>query len=152
MTAATAVPRYRVRRLPDGSHEPQMLYNCGPKALGRRWFPLLPSGYWAEPDAYSYGVITVRSPLPTREDALRAVERARLINADRPIVAEAAAAREEAAAGAPPRFFLDHGVIHDRTTGRHVTTDEDSPFCDGVAACCALLNELAAGAIKETQP
>lgn len=41
-----------------------------------------------------------------------------------------------------PRFFIDHGVIHDRITGKHVTTNEDSVFEDGVEACCNLLNEL----------
>ena len=32
-----------------------------------------------------------------------------------------------------PRYFVDHGVIHDRVTGRHVEIDE----------AAALLNELA---------
>jgi len=41
-----------------------------------------------------------------------------------------------------PRFYIDHGMVHDRVTGKHVTTDEDSVFCDGRKACCALLNEL----------
>jgi hypothetical protein len=40
------------------------------------------------------------------------------------------------------RFFIDHGMIHDRVTGKHVTTDEDSVFEDGINACCALLNSL----------
>jgi len=41
-----------------------------------------------------------------------------------------------------PRFFIDHGMIHDRETGKHVTTEPDSPFCDGIEACCTLLNKL----------
>ena len=41
------------------------------------------------------------------------------------------------------RFFIDHGMIHDRKTGKHVTTDADTPFCDGIERCCELLNELA---------
>lgn len=41
-----------------------------------------------------------------------------------------------------PRFFIDHGVIHDRVTGKHVSTNPDSVFEDGVEACCNLLNEL----------
>ena len=49
---------------------------------------------------------------------------------------------KELRALAEPRFFIDHGMIHDRVTGKHVTTEEDSVFCDGVSACCALLNEL----------
>jgi hypothetical protein len=41
------------------------------------------------------------------------------------------------------RFFIDHGMIHDRQTGKHVTTEPDSPFCDGIERCCELLNSLA---------
>jgi hypothetical protein len=40
------------------------------------------------------------------------------------------------------RFFIDHDMIHDRVTGKHITTDPDTPFCDGILACCRLLNEL----------
>lgn len=47
------------------------------------------------------------------------------------------------AQGKPPRFFIDHGRIHDRVTGKHVTTDEDSVFESGITECCTLLNELA---------
>lgn len=42
-----------------------------------------------------------------------------------------------------PRFFIDHGMLHDRVTGKHVTTNVDSPYEDGITACCALLNKLA---------
>ena len=43
-----------------------------------------------------------------------------------------------------PRFFIDHGTIHDRATGRHVFTggDEEGRGVTGTEACCALLNEL----------
>lgn len=41
-----------------------------------------------------------------------------------------------------PRFFIDHGMIHDRETGKHVTTDPDTAFCDGIEKCCELLNSL----------
>lgn len=40
------------------------------------------------------------------------------------------------------RFFIDHGQIHDRVTGKHVTTDEDSVFCDGINSALELLNGL----------
>lgn len=45
------------------------------------------------------------------------------------------------------RFFIDHGTIHDRKTGRHVRTDPDfGPGRkfeeDGIEQCCALLNDL----------
>lgn len=41
----------------------------------------------------------------------------------------------------PPRFFIEHGVIHDRVTGKHVRTS-DNGLEDGIEECCALLNEL----------
>ena len=56
-----------------------------------------------------------------------------------------------------PRFFIDHTMIHDRVTGKHVTCDPDfrdyvinpgettrinNP--DGISNTCALLNGLAA--------
>ena len=44
------------------------------------------------------------------------------------------------------RFFIDHGQIHDRATGKHVTTDEDSVFCDGINSALELLNTLNAAA------
>lgn len=46
------------------------------------------------------------------------------------------------------RFFIDHGQIHDRATGKHVTTDEDSVFCDGINSALELLNTLNAAATK----
>lgn len=52
--------------------------------------------------------------------------------------------------GAPlDRFFIDHGRIHDRATGRHVTTEPDEETWAGVTitGCCALLNELAAKSV-----
>ena len=42
-----------------------------------------------------------------------------------------------------PRFFIDHGMIHDRLTGKHVTTEPDSQYCDGIEHACELLNSLA---------
>jgi hypothetical protein len=47
-----------------------------------------------------------------------------------------------------PRFFIDHGMIHDRVTGKHVTTDGNLPFEDGVDQVCFLLNSLTARWIK----
>ena len=46
------------------------------------------------------------------------------------------------------RFFIDHGQIHDRATGKHVTTDEDSVFCDGINSALELLNTLNAAATE----
>jgi hypothetical protein len=44
------------------------------------------------------------------------------------------------------RFFIDHGVIHDRVTGKHVTTDGEPPFEDGIEKVLELLNGLASTA------
>jgi hypothetical protein len=41
-----------------------------------------------------------------------------------------------------PRFFIDHGMIHDRITGKHVVTDGEPPFEDSVEQVCRLLNSL----------
>lgn len=41
-----------------------------------------------------------------------------------------------------PRFFIDHGVIHDRETGKHVVTDGEWPFEDDLPRVLALLNGL----------
>ena len=41
-----------------------------------------------------------------------------------------------------PRFVIDHGVIHDRVTGKHVRTTPDDGYEDGITACCQLLNDL----------
>lgn len=43
-----------------------------------------------------------------------------------------------------PRFFIDHGAVHDRVTGKHVSTKPDDGYEDGVTACCELLNALSA--------
>lgn len=42
-----------------------------------------------------------------------------------------------------PRFFIDHGVIHDRVTGKHVVTDGQPPFEDSLEQVLDLLNGLA---------
>lgn len=44
-----------------------------------------------------------------------------------------------------PRFFIDHGTIHDKATGKHVQTRPDDGYEDGISACCDLLNELSGG-------
>lgn len=44
------------------------------------------------------------------------------------------------------RFFIDHGVIHDRTTGKHVTLSDDGDTDKGLQICCDLMNQLAAPA------
>lgn len=40
------------------------------------------------------------------------------------------------------RFYIDHGTIHDRVTGKHVVTDGEPPFEDGIEQVCELLNSL----------
>lgn len=73
--------RYRIEER-DGGFEPQMRSNMG-MLHGEVWFPLLSTGYWADPDAYNKGEIRVRSIL-TREEAERAILRAQAINAETP--------------------------------------------------------------------
>lgn len=50
-----------------------------------------------------------------------------------------------------PRFFLDHGVIHDRVTGKHVVTDGEPPFEDGIEQVCELLNGLVGASTVTSQ-
>jgi len=45
---------------------------------------------------------------------------------------------------AEKRFYLDHGVIHDRVTGKHVVTNGQWPYEDTVEMVCDLLNSLSA--------
>jgi hypothetical protein len=40
------------------------------------------------------------------------------------------------------RFYIDHGVIHDRVTGKHVVTDGTPPFEDSLEQVLELLNGL----------
>jgi len=47
------------------------------------------------------------------------------------------------AVGGDERFFIDHGVIHDRVTGKHIVTDGEWPFEDDLPRVLALLNSLA---------
>lgn len=41
------------------------------------------------------------------------------------------------------RFYIDHGVIHDRVTSKHVFTDGELPFEDDLPRVLAFLNSLA---------
>ncbi len=82
------IHKYRIVRR-DGGHEPQMLSTTGSAAFtGPKdvWFPLNSQGYWLEPDAFNYGLVTKHAPLPTRHEAERAILRAKAINDDQPII------------------------------------------------------------------
>lgn len=61
-----------------GMFEPQMLYGCG-AAPGMKWFPLNKNGYWADPSAYDFGLIT-KDSLMSLEEAKCAIESAKKIN------------------------------------------------------------------------
>ena len=74
--------QYRVVPV-QGGYEAQMLYNCG-AAAGDRWFPLNAEGYWSDPDAFSFGIISKRDLHPTREAAIQAIAKARAINGSVP--------------------------------------------------------------------
>jgi len=45
-----------------------------------------------------------------------------------------------------PRFYLDHGMIHDRATGKHVTSNGEWPYEDTPEMVCELLNGVEARA------
>ena len=69
-------PEYRVTER-DGGFQPEI------KCLVRdreRWFALLPTGYWADPDGWNADDTFVRVILPTREMADAAILRAKTIN------------------------------------------------------------------------
>ena len=69
---------YRIEPV-HGGYEAQML--CQPGAApGERWFPLNAAGYWSDPEAYSFGLISKRDVFATREEAASAIARARAIN------------------------------------------------------------------------
>lgn len=75
--------RYKFRvvkiwRGADKGYEPQMLTNSGMR--GDFWTPLSRTGYWAEPDSFSYATVKARHALPTFEEALAAIQRAVAIN------------------------------------------------------------------------
>lgn len=67
---------YRVRSLGEGAFQAEMLYQCKDGPL---WIPLKQDGYWADPEAYSTGVVTVQYPL-SRVAAKRAMFNAMEIN------------------------------------------------------------------------
>ncbi len=72
-----ASEQYRIKRV-DGGFEAQMLYPCG-AVDSEKWFPLNPQGYWSDPDAFSFGMISNRHVFATREEAARAIAKARAI-------------------------------------------------------------------------
>lgn len=49
------------------------------------------------------------------------------------------------------RFFIDHGIIHDRETGKHVVTDGEWPFEDDPPRVLAMLNGLSEKAVTILQ-
>jgi hypothetical protein len=66
---------YRIVELSFG-YQPEQYYQTKDEPL---WLPLLPNGYWADPDAYSTGKIAKNS-IMTRAEAERAVWLAKKIN------------------------------------------------------------------------
>lgn len=58
--------------------EPQMKTNSG---LAKDfWMPLLRTGYWSEPGAFSFGAVKNKYAPMGLIDAITAIERAKLIN------------------------------------------------------------------------
>lgn len=77
-TIDTGKYQYRIVKNNDG-FEAQMKYNVG-VSTGFRWFPLNDNGYWLEPDAFSFGTITLHKSFPTLEEAQRVILKARVVN------------------------------------------------------------------------
>lgn len=72
---------YRIEAV-EGGYEAQMLYQCG--AVNREeWFPLNAAGYWSDPDAFSFGLISKRGVFETQTSAAAAIRAAKAINGDR---------------------------------------------------------------------
>lgn len=78
--ATTPVNAYRIEAVADG-YEAQMLYQCGAREEFV-WFPLNAAGYWSDPDAFSFGLITRRDMFPTQVEAAAAIRNAKAINGD----------------------------------------------------------------------
>ncbi len=78
-----ASEQYRIEPV-AGGWEAQMLYPCG-AVDDDKWFPLRPDGYWSDPDAYSFGLIAIRHVFETREEAARAIAKARALNGTPPV-------------------------------------------------------------------
>jgi hypothetical protein len=73
------VKEYRIRPVLFKGWEPQMRFCAGMRRV-EFWTPLNVSGYWAEPQSFSWGETTGRRyPLSLR-DARLAIERAKRIN------------------------------------------------------------------------
>lgn len=70
---------YRIVEHVGLGFEPQMQYTSG-TVKGDFWYPLNAVGYWEEPESFSHGNPTRRVIFDNREDAERAVTRARAIN------------------------------------------------------------------------
>lgn len=71
--------QYRIVEHDALGFEPQILY-ISPGAKQEIWQPLNQEGYWADPEAYSYGNIRWRIIFTARQDAERAITRAKSIN------------------------------------------------------------------------
>ena len=71
---------YRIEEHPYG-FEPQMLCRA-PMADQDIWQPLNEKGYWADPDAYSYGKPRWRLIFRERTEAERAIALAMAINGE----------------------------------------------------------------------
>ena len=64
-----------------GGFEAQMLY-IAPMLKKEIWQPLNEKGFWADPDAYSYGNPRWRVVFATRQDAERAITLAMAVNGE----------------------------------------------------------------------
>ena len=68
---------YRIEAV-AGGFEAQMMYQCG-AARHEEWFPLNPSGYWSDPDGYSFGLISKRHTFKSETEAAAAIRNAKTV-------------------------------------------------------------------------
>ena len=68
---------YRIKAV-AGGFEAQMMYKCG-AARQEEWFPLNPSGYWSDPNGYSFGLISKRYVFESETGAATAIRNAKTI-------------------------------------------------------------------------
>jgi hypothetical protein len=77
-TIDTGKYQYRIVKNNAG-FESQMKYQVG-MSKEFLWFPLNEYGYWLEPDAFSFGNITLHKSFPSLEEAQRVILKARVVN------------------------------------------------------------------------
>lgn len=77
-TEPVTTNQYRIKRRWLG-YEPQMQY-CSARGPSKVWFPINENGYWLEPDAYNYGIVTMHLVFKNKKDADAVILKAKSAN------------------------------------------------------------------------